>query len=118
MLSQSHPVYLSQLRTAVGVTKQATDKALIFLTIVSIGVLCVQTLIGTAYDSCSINLLNDSTGVFSINITVPTNRHDRQNPYNVFGAVLAMASLILFSYLAVVRRWWMQAKRRSAAGAL
>lgn len=46
MLSQSHPVYLLQLRTSVALTKQATDKSIIFLTVVSIAVLCIQTLIG------------------------------------------------------------------------
>jgi len=96
MLSQSHPIYLSQLRTTVAVTKSGTDKALIFLTVVSIAVLCIQTLIG----------------LFSLNITIPTNGHGPKDRYNVFGVILAIASVILGTYLAVVRRWWVRAKRR------
>lgn len=46
MLSQSHPTYLSQLRAGVAVTKIGTDKAIIYLTVVGVAVLCVQTLIG------------------------------------------------------------------------
>jgi hypothetical protein len=46
MLGQSHPAYLSQLRTTVDLAKNGADKALIYLTCVSIGVLCAQTVIG------------------------------------------------------------------------
>lgn len=46
MLSQSHPAYLSQLRTTAALTKGGTDKAIIYLTFVTIAVLCAQTLIG------------------------------------------------------------------------
>lgn len=52
MLSQSHPAYLSQLRNTVSRTKFGTDKALMMLTIVSIGVLCIQSLIGMLLLSC------------------------------------------------------------------
>ncbi|KAF9457059.1 hypothetical protein BDZ94DRAFT_285980 [Collybia nuda] len=99
MLSQSHPTYLSQLRTVVALTKNGTDKAIIYLTVVSVAVLCVQTLIGA----------------FSLNITVPTNDHSPDGSYHVFGIVIALASLILGGYLSVVRWWWIQAKRRRGA---
>jgi Mg2+ and Co2+ transporter CorA len=46
MLSQSHPLYVSHIRTTVAISKGGSDKALIFLSAVSIGVLCIQTLIG------------------------------------------------------------------------
>jgi magnesium transporter len=46
MLSQSHPAYLSQLRTRAGFVRAGADKAAIYLTIVSLAVLCVQPLIG------------------------------------------------------------------------
>lgn len=55
MLSQSHPVYLSHLRTTVAITKAGADKALIYLTVCSIGVLCIQTLIGTCHSACCIS---------------------------------------------------------------
>ncbi|KII93749.1 hypothetical protein PLICRDRAFT_403555 [Plicaturopsis crispa FD-325 SS-3] len=96
MLSQSHPAFLSHLRTIVSRTKGGTDKALMTLTIVTMAVLCCQTLIG----------------VFSLNITVPTNGHDPGYPYDVFGVVIALALLILCAYLLNVRRWWIMARRR------
>lgn len=46
MLSQSHPTYLSQLRTTFAATKSGADKSLIYLTTVSIAVLCIQTILG------------------------------------------------------------------------
>lgn len=46
MLSQSHPTFLSQLRFSVDRAKSDSDKAITFLTVVSLGVVCVQTLIG------------------------------------------------------------------------
>ncbi|KAK0456915.1 hypothetical protein EV421DRAFT_1755582 [Armillaria borealis] len=98
MLSQSHPIYLSQLRTSVALTKAGTDKALIVLTVVSIGVLCIQPLIG----------------LVSVNVTIPGNGLTPDYPYNAFGIVIALSLVITFIYLAMVRRWWLQAKRRRA----
>ncbi|KAK0245375.1 hypothetical protein EDD85DRAFT_800728 [Armillaria nabsnona] len=98
MLSQSHPIYLSQLRTSVALTKSGTDKALIVLTVVSIGVLCIQPLIG----------------LLSVNVTIPGNGLTLDYPYNTFGIVIALSVMITFTYLAMVRRWWLQAKRRRA----
>lgn len=46
MLSQSHPAYLSQLRTIFATSKSGTDKSLVYLTSVSIAVLCVQLVLG------------------------------------------------------------------------
>jgi len=46
MLSQSHPTYLAQLRSMFETTKGGTDTNLLYLTVVSISVLCLQTLIG------------------------------------------------------------------------
>ncbi|RDB29644.1 hypothetical protein Hypma_015563 [Hypsizygus marmoreus] len=99
MLSQSHPTYLSQLRTGVALTKSGTDKAIIYLTTVGIAVLCIQTLIGT----------------FSLNVTVPTNDHSLGGSYHVFGIIVSLAVVILCSYISIVRHWWIQAKRRRGA---
>jgi len=98
MLSQSHPLYISQIRTSVAISKGGTDKALLYLTSVSIGVLCIQTLIG----------------IFSMNVHVPQNALDG-NRFNIFGTVLALAVLILVSYLKLVLHWWRSAKRRKSA---
>jgi magnesium transporter len=46
MLSDSHPAYLTQLRTHLAKTKQYTDKAILVLSLISIGVMCIQLPIG------------------------------------------------------------------------
>ncbi|KAF9044562.1 hypothetical protein BDZ89DRAFT_1059044 [Hymenopellis radicata] len=96
MLSQSHPIYLAQLRTTAQMTKSAIDMALIFLTVVSVGVLCVQPIIG----------------VVSTNVTVPTNGKTPAYPLNGFGIVVALVFLVLVAYLFLARYWWRRAKRR------
>ncbi|KAF5385208.1 hypothetical protein D9615_001493 [Tricholomella constricta] len=96
ILSHSHPTYLSQLRTGVALTKSGTDKAIIYLTFVSMAVLCIQTLIG----------------VFSTNVTMPTNDHSPEGSYNIFGIIIAVSICILCTYAYVVRRWWNQAKEK------
>ncbi|KAJ7125622.1 hypothetical protein C8R43DRAFT_898190 [Mycena crocata] len=101
MLSHSHPLYISHVRATVAITKGGSDKALIFLSSVSIAVLCVQTLIA---------------GLCSINVNVPHNTLDG-GKFNAFGIVLALAILILASYVRLVLHWWRTAKRRKS-GAL
>ncbi|KAJ6575072.1 hypothetical protein B0H19DRAFT_1127021 [Mycena capillaripes] len=98
MLSQSHPLYISHIRTTIAITKGGSDKALIFLSSVSIGVLCIQTLIGLC----------------SINVNVPHNTID-EGRFNAFGIVIAIALAILVSYLKLVLHWWRSAKRRTSA---
>jgi hypothetical protein len=46
MLSDSHPAYLTQLRTRVAKTHEYADKAILTLTLISIGILCAQVPIG------------------------------------------------------------------------
>jgi magnesium transporter len=46
MLSESHPTYLTQLRVSLAKTKEYTDKAILMVTVVSIGILCIQLPIG------------------------------------------------------------------------
>ncbi|CAK5280519.1 unnamed protein product [Mycena citricolor] len=98
MLSQSHPTYISHLRTIVTVTKRESDIAVMFLSCISLGVLCVQTLIGL----CSVNVL------------IPRNALDGHK-YNGFCIVLALAVVILTSYVNLVRYWWRTSKRRRSA---
>jgi magnesium transporter len=60
MLSHSHPTYLSQLRTTVASIKVGTDKAVIILTVVSMAVLCIQTLVGVSALSHSLKKATNS----------------------------------------------------------
>jgi magnesium transporter len=47
-----------------------------------------------------------------MNVNVPTNVKEPYGRYNAFGVVLALVCVILGVFLWVVRRWWLQAKRR------
>ncbi|KNZ77430.1 Putative metal ion transporter C17A12.14 [Termitomyces sp. J132] len=102
ILSQSHPTYLSQLRTGVALTKRSTDKSILYLTVVNLAVPCVQPLIG----------------LMSTNIHIPTNLPIPKNPdtptgsFHVFGIVISLAIGILCVYISVVRWWWRQAKTK------
>jgi hypothetical protein len=66
MLSQSHPLYISHIRATVAITKGGSDKALIFLSAVSIGVLCIQTLIGMSLPR------RETCGLMSEKVYVPS----------------------------------------------
>lgn len=46
MLSDSHPAYLTQLQTRLAMNKGYTDKAILVLSLISIGILCLQIPIG------------------------------------------------------------------------
>lgn len=46
MLSQSHPTYLTHLRLSVSKSKAGSDKAILYLTVISLAVLCMQAVIG------------------------------------------------------------------------
>jgi len=95
MLSESHPAYLTQLRVSLAKTKEYTDKAILTVTLISIGVLCVQL----------------PTGLFSQNIRIPRNSIDPPGPHNYFVMVVLLSFAIVAVYLTTVRRWWIQAKR-------
>ncbi|KAI0825063.1 hypothetical protein BC628DRAFT_1375272 [Trametes gibbosa] len=95
MLNQSHPTHLAQLRVSVNRAKAGTDKAIVSLTVVSLGVLCVQTLLALA----------------SMNCEVPADPFDTHR-FDVFAAVIALSVVIMAIYGLVVRHWWIQAKRR------
>ncbi|KAJ7244760.1 hypothetical protein B0H12DRAFT_1128650 [Mycena haematopus] len=101
MLSQSHPLYISHIRTTVAISKGGSDKALIFLSAVSIAVLCIQTLIGAC----------------SLNVNLPHNNYFG-NRFDAFGIVIVIALLIFASYLKLVLYWWKTAKRRTGSAAL
>ncbi|KAG6857527.1 hypothetical protein H0H87_000126 [Tephrocybe sp. NHM501043] len=97
ILSQSHPTYLSQLRTGVAFTKRGTDVSVFYLTTVSLAVMCIQPLIGT----------------MSINVKIPANDRTREGTYHVFGIIISLAICILCAYIYIIRQWWMQAKAKT-----
>ncbi|KIP03961.1 hypothetical protein PHLGIDRAFT_121120 [Phlebiopsis gigantea 11061_1 CR5-6] len=89
MLSQSHPIYLSHLRLSASKSKSGSDKAILYLTVISMAVLFMQAIIGTSSP-------RDWPG----------------GPYNVFGIILAMCLAVLALYARIVRYWWVKAKRQ------
>ncbi|KAG0708818.1 hypothetical protein DFH29DRAFT_993689 [Suillus ampliporus] len=95
MLSDSHPAYLTQLRVRVAKTKEYTDKAILTVSLISIGILCIQIPIG----------------LFSLNIRIPKNSIHPPGPFNYFAMVILLLFGIETVFLVTVRRWWNQAKR-------
>lgn len=95
MLSDSHPAYLTQLRTRFAKTKEDADKAILTLTLISIGVLCAQV----------------PLGLFSQNIKIPKNSIHPPGPFNYFIMVVLLLFGIEAVFLATVRHWWNQARR-------
>ncbi|KAJ8595918.1 hypothetical protein M405DRAFT_782479 [Rhizopogon salebrosus TDB-379] len=95
MLSESHPAYLTQLRVSLAKTKEYTDKAILMVTVISIGILCLQLPIGLS----------------SQNIRIPRNSINPPGPYNYFAAVISLSFTIEAVFLATVRHWWIQARR-------
>lgn len=50
ILSHSHPAYLSFLNVSLSQAKAGTDSALLWLTFVSIGTICLQVTIGESFN--------------------------------------------------------------------
>ncbi|EIW86760.1 hypothetical protein CONPUDRAFT_79000 [Coniophora puteana RWD-64-598 SS2] len=98
MLSQSHPAHLSQLRTAVSLAKNGSDKAIFALTVISLGVVLSQTVIG----------------IFSMNVHILANSIDPPGPYYVFGIVISACFVAECAFIFIIRFWWIKAKRHRA----
>ncbi|KAG1881613.1 hypothetical protein C8R48DRAFT_587346 [Suillus tomentosus] len=95
MLSDSHPAYLTQLQTRLAMNKGYTDKAILVLSLISIGIPSLQIPIG----------------LFSQNLKIPKNSVNPPGPYNYFAMVILFSLSIGTVFLATVWRWWNQAKR-------
>jgi len=111
MLSESHPAYLTQLRVSLAKAKEYADKAIMMITVISIGILCLQIPIGMLQFSFVSPSLPFFIGLFSLNIKLPKNSVDPPGPYNYFAMVLSLLFTIEVIFLVTVRRWWIQAKR-------
>ena len=58
-------------------------------------------------------LLICSLGMFSMNVTVPTNGILPEDPLYFFGMVVSLAFVLICIYSLFVRRLWRNAKKRS-----
>jgi len=96
ILCDSHSIYLRQLHILAWMTKADVNKAAIILTTVSVGILCIQIIIG----------------VCSLNVTVPTNGWHPKDRYDIFGIVLAIMIVILSGFVSMVRYMWVRAGRK------
>ncbi|EJU04412.1 hypothetical protein DACRYDRAFT_20952 [Dacryopinax primogenitus] len=94
-LSQLHPGYLSQLKVAFENAKNGMDKRLLILSLISISILTIQVWIG----------------LFSMNVTVPTNLPD--GGFEIFGFVFLGMILLLTFVMALVWYWWDAIRRKS-----
>lgn len=112
MLSQLHPTYLTHLRLSASKSKAGSDKAILYLTVISMAVLCIQAVIG-AFATSLWSLPTDLAmlGFESMNIHIPGNA--RPGPkYTAFCVVLALSLSVLAVFARVVRYWWVKAKRK------
>ncbi|KAI6162156.1 hypothetical protein EDD17DRAFT_1776989 [Pisolithus thermaeus] len=99
VLSQSHPIYLSQLRISVLNARKGSNKAVLILSLISFGAMVPAPIIGA----------------FSMNVHTPHNTVKNPVPsrsYYWFGIVVAIVIFMTCCFLALVRYWWMQAKKR------
>ncbi|PCH33689.1 hypothetical protein WOLCODRAFT_112303 [Wolfiporia cocos MD-104 SS10] len=97
VLSQAHPTYLSHLRVSLSQAQSGTDAALVTLSTVSLGVVCIQTLIG----------------LVSMNVKVPANSLTGSK-YDAFGIVILLSVIIAVIYGLFVRLMWVRSKRTRA----
>lgn len=61
MLNQSHSAYMSQLRSALELTKSGIDVKVLYLTSISLSVLCIQTLTSMLNFRCDLNFYSEHT---------------------------------------------------------
>jgi len=116
VLSHSHPTYLSQLRVSLFQAKGGSDAAILNLSIITMIVLCFQVLLGMSFSRLKTLCRSPSTplssGIFSMNCTVPANGKEPPNDtkFNLFFIILASAFVVAFGVLALVYHWKQQAK--------
>lgn len=106
ILSHCQPAYLSQLGMTAHVVRGDTDKMILALSCVTIGILPMQCLVG----------------LFSMNVRVPQNgdptSHNHkesdgsQSPFNFFYSIVAGTVLIATGVFLLVRYWRWQAKQK------
>jgi magnesium transporter len=95
LLSDWNPTYTAQLSAEISIAKNKADVNLLYLT--TVGVCCTTNLI--------------MTGLFSMNINIPTNLHAPGHPFFWFIGIACMTVVVTCSLLLLVRRWWKQSKR-------
>jgi hypothetical protein len=134
ILSQAQPAYVSHLRLNLFAAKSGTDKSILGLSIVSIGVIPMQVLCGLSTllhlplrwllllcsgslyvrsaDQPSPSSLPSSTGIFSQNVEVPY-QADTEAPVNVAWGVIFIGLLVVaFGVFGVVRYFKWSAHRK------
>jgi hypothetical protein len=51
-------------------------------------------------------------GLFSLNVTVPTNPHQPGGSHVIFGVLFIILALTIAVFLSIVRYWWETSKRQ------
>ena len=93
LLSHSHPAYLSHLRMSLSEAKGGLDEALMLLGLVSLLVLCSQSI----------------ATLGGINVRVP-----RSEDYSAFGVFVAVAVMLSMISLGLARYWFVKAHGRAS----
>ncbi|KAL1411370.1 hypothetical protein Q8F55_002326 [Vanrija albida] len=104
ILSHCQPAYMSYLRVANALSRGSTDILILSLSVVTVGILPMQCLVG----------------MFSMNIHIPTNgdrkTHLRadgsRSPFNIFGLIVAGTVLITCCLVLLIRYWRYRARKK------
>ncbi|KAF8310993.1 hypothetical protein DL93DRAFT_2140147 [Clavulina sp. PMI_390] len=108
VLAHAHPAYLSFLSVSLSQARAGSDRAVLWMSIISIGVVCIQFTIG----------------LFSMNVHIPQNRRPTDPPelpighFRWFGAVIAINATVIACFICTVWYWWTQAKKNYARSPL
>lgn len=111
MLGHAHPAYLSHLKLSFSQARGGVDKAILMLSIFSMCAISMQVLTGQALVSIPIiTSLTIFSGIFSLNVNVPTNLPD--GGFFWFAAVCIGTGFVGLTVLGLIRFWWVQAKKK------
>ncbi|TXT09019.1 hypothetical protein VHUM_02493 [Vanrija humicola] len=102
ILSHCQPAYMSYLRVANALSRGSTDILILSLSVVTVGILPMQVLVG----------------MFSMNVHLPANgdrEHHRradgsQAPFNIFGIIVAGTFVISCAVVLLIRYWRYRAR--------
>jgi magnesium transporter len=107
LLSQSHPTYLTQLRT-LGPAKNYN--LLLYMSTVSVGIIPMSIIIGESFHLWLFVVPGDlpkKPAMCSLNLQLPST----PNSFYGFAAVIGIVTVIFIIHCCLVMYWWRQAKQ-------
>jgi magnesium transporter len=125
ILSHCQPAYLSHLSVSFSFARGGTDKAILALSTVTIGVLPMQLVLGESDLSLCLRriMLNCDAGLFSMNVHIPHNGEAEaphkepdgsESPFFWFIGIVITIFLVACSMVSLIRYWRWAARRKWA----